>query len=172
MAFHATILDSPAKLFQFIWNSKRSRVFRKWEDKRAMIGRPHFYQRRHSVLDYIERAVKQGLTIIILWIDNDPFAELPTRVPLMMTVTRRRPVSDYLAGQSLALIWADQEKRYQDYWMVWHNGGYLRKVQARGSQSARMAHQERSSAFQPSDISPAFRPPGTDSDDLSPYILD
>lgn len=172
MAFHATVLDSSAKLFQFTTNSWRSRAFHKWEDRRAMIGRRHFYQRRHSVLDYIERAVKQGLTIIILWIDNDPFAELPTRVPLMVTVTRRRPVSDYLAGQALALIWADREKRYHDYWMVCHNGGYLRKVQARQSQSDRTAHSSRSSIFQSVDISPAFQPAGTDGDDLSPYILD
>lgn len=168
MAFHATILDSPAKLFQFIMNSQRSRIFRRWGDRRAMIARRHFYQRRHSVLDYIERAVRQGLTIIILWIDQDPFVELPTRVPLMITVTRRRPVSDYLAGQALALIWADREKRYRDYHMVWHNGGFLRKVQAREDRPRRAL----APGCTAGDISPAFQPAGSDREDTSAYILD
>ena len=172
MAFHATILDSPGKLFQFIMNSQRSRTFRRWEEKRALIGRRHFYQRRLSVLDYIERAVRQGLTIIILWIDNDPFAELPTRVPLMVTVTRRRPVSDYLAGQALALIWADREKRYQDYHMVWHNGGFLKKVRARQNQSRRAGTHTSSAGCQAGDISPAFQPAASDDDDFTPYWLD
>ena len=170
MAFHATILDSPGKLFQFIMNSQRSQVFQTWEDRRAMIARPRFYQRRHSVLDYIERAVREGLTIIVLWIDQDPFAELPTRVPLTVTVTRRRPVSDYLAAQALALIWADREKRYLDYHMVWHNGGFLRKVRARQGESRRAASP--GAGRTAGDISPAFQPAGSDREDTTAYILD